>query len=71
VLRARAATARTSFGKRQIRADGWHIHPMYLCETKKPAEPNGNWDVFKLVSTIAPDDVWRPMDKGGCPFAKG
>jgi len=30
LLADRAATARTSFGKRQIRADGWHIHPMYL-----------------------------------------
>ena len=58
------------FGKGQIRADGRHIHPMYLYETKKPAESKGKWDVFKLVSTLAPNDVWRPLDKGGCPFAK-
>ncbi len=44
---------------------------MNLYETKKRAESKGKWDVFELVSTIAPDDVWRPMDKGGCPFAKG
>jgi branched-chain amino acid transport system substrate-binding protein len=58
------------FGKGQIRVDGRHIHPMYLYETKKPAESKGKWDVFKLVSTLAPDDVWRPLDKGGCPFVK-
>ena len=53
------------FGKGQIRADGRHIHPMYLYETKKPAKSKGKWDVFKLVSTLAPNDVWRPLDKGG------
>ena len=58
------------FGKGQIRADGRHIHPMYLYETKKPAELKGKWDVFKLVSTLAPNDVWRPLDKGGCPLVK-
>ena len=58
------------FGKGQIRADGRHIHPMYLYETKKPAESKGKWDVFKLVSTLAPNDVWRPLDKGGCPLVK-
>jgi branched-chain amino acid transport system substrate-binding protein len=58
------------FGKGQIRADGRHIHPMYLYETKKPDESKGKWDVFKLVSTLAPDDVWRPLDKGGCPLVK-
>ena len=58
------------FGEGQIRADGRHIHPMYLYETKKPAESKGKWDVFKLVSTLAPNDVWRPLDKGGCPLVK-
>ena len=66
------------FGKGQIRADGRHIHPMYLYETvaeglastEKPAESKGKWDVFKLVSTLAPNDVWRPLDKGGCPLVK-
>jgi branched-chain amino acid transport system substrate-binding protein len=58
------------FGKGQIRIDGRHIHPMYLFETKTPSETTGKWDVFKQVTTISPDDVWRPLDKGGCPFVK-
>jgi branched-chain amino acid transport system substrate-binding protein len=58
------------FGKGQIRADGRHIHPMYLFETKKPSESKSKWDVFKQVAVINPDDVWRPLDQGGCPFLK-
>jgi branched-chain amino acid transport system substrate-binding protein len=58
------------FGKGQIRVDGRHIHPMYLFETKKPSESIGKWDVFKQLATINSDDVWRPLDQGGCPFVK-
>ena len=58
------------FGKGQIRADGRHIHPMYLFETKKPSKSKSKWDVFKQVAVINPDDVWRPLDQGGCPFLK-
>jgi branched-chain amino acid transport system substrate-binding protein len=58
------------FGKGLIRVDGRHIHPMYLFETKKSSESSGKWDVFKQVAVLSPDDVWRPLDKGGCPFVK-
>jgi len=58
------------FGKGSIRADGRHIHPVYLMQVKTPAESKGAWDVFKTVATIAPQDAWRPLDKGGCAFIK-
>jgi branched-chain amino acid transport system substrate-binding protein len=58
------------FGKGTIRADGRHIHPVYLMQVKTPAESKGEWDVFKMVSTVEPEDAWRPLDKGGCPFIK-
>jgi branched-chain amino acid transport system substrate-binding protein len=58
------------FGKGSIRADGRHIHPVYLMQVKTPAESKGAWDVFKTVATISPEDAWRPLDKGGCPFIK-
>ena len=64
------ATDDPLFGKGQIRADGRHIHPMYLFETKKPSESKSKWDVFRQVAVINPDDVWRPLDQGGCPFLK-
>jgi len=58
------------FGKGMIRADGRHIHPVYLMQVKTPAESKAQWDVFKMVSTVKPEDAWRPLDKGGCPFIK-
>ena len=58
------------FGKGSIRADGRKLHPVYLMTAKTLAESKGDWDYFKLVATIKPEDAWRPLDKGGCPFVK-
>jgi branched-chain amino acid transport system substrate-binding protein len=58
------------FGKGSIRVDGRKIHPMYLLATKTVAESKGEWDYFKVLATIKPEDAWRPLDKGGCPFVK-
>ena len=58
------------FGKGSIRADGRHIHPVYLMTAKTLAESKSEWDVFKMVATVKPEDAWRPLDKGGCPFIK-
>ena len=58
------------FGKGSIREDGRHIHTMYLLTTKTVAESNGDWDWFKVTGTVKPEDAWRPLAKGGCPFIK-
>ena len=58
------------FGKGSIRIDGRKLHPVYLMTSKTLAESKGDWDYFKLVATIKPEDAWRPLDKGGCPFVK-
>jgi branched-chain amino acid transport system substrate-binding protein len=58
------------FGKGSIRVDGRALHPVYLMAIKSPAESKGEWDCFKTISTINPEDAWRPLDKGGCPFVK-
>jgi branched-chain amino acid transport system substrate-binding protein len=58
------------FGKGQIRADGRKIHPMYLFEVKKPSESKGEWDLYKLVSTIPIEQAFRPINEGGCPLVK-
>ena len=58
------------FGKGMIRADGRHIHPVYLMQVKTPAESTGKWDVFKMVSTVKPEDAFRPLDQGHCAFIK-
>jgi len=59
------------FGKGTIRADGRKIHPVYLYEVKKPAESQGGWDTFKLLSTISGEEAFRPLSEGGCPLVKG
>ncbi len=59
------------FGKGQIRADGRKIHPMYLFEVKKPSESKGEWDLYKLVSTIPAEQAFRPLNEGGCSLVKG
>jgi branched-chain amino acid transport system substrate-binding protein len=58
------------FGKGIIRVDGRKLHPMYLYKAKSPAQSKYDWDYFELVSTIKPEDAFRPLDKGGCPFVK-
>jgi branched-chain amino acid transport system substrate-binding protein len=58
------------FGKGSIRVDGRKMHPMYLLASKTLAESKGDWDYFKVVSTIKPEDAWRPLAEGGCPFVK-
>jgi branched-chain amino acid transport system substrate-binding protein len=58
------------FGTGTIRVDGRKLHPLYLMSVKSPAESKGEWDCFKTVATIKPEDAFRPLDKGGCPFVK-
>ena len=59
------------YGKGSIQVDGRKIHPVYLYETKKPAESKGEWDYFKLIATIPAEQAFRPLSEGGCPLVKG
>ncbi|MEP9397453.1 ABC transporter substrate-binding protein [Mesorhizobium sp. KR2-14] len=58
------------FGKGEVRADGRHIHDMYLFEVKKPEESNGDWDLYKTVATIPAAEAFRPLADGGCSLAQ-
>jgi branched-chain amino acid transport system substrate-binding protein len=58
------------FGKGEIRADGRHIHPMYLFEVKSPAESKAPWDYYKTRATIPANEAFRPLADGGCPLVK-
>ena len=57
------------FGTTEIRADGRALHPVFLMQAKTPQESKGDWDFFKLVSVLPPDEAWRPMAEGGCRMA--
>jgi branched-chain amino acid transport system substrate-binding protein len=58
------------FGKGMVRADGRHVHPMYLFEVKKPSESKGAWDYYKVRATIPAEQAFRPLDQGDCPMVK-
>ena len=56
------------FGEGSIRADGRHLHDMYLFRVKAPDASQGPWDYYELVATIPAAEAWRPLEEGGCPL---
>ena len=58
------------FGQGTIREDGRKMHPVYLFQTKTPAESKGEWDFYTILSAIAADKAFRPLADGHCAFVK-
>ncbi|CCD91900.1 putative ABC transporter (substrate binding protein) [Bradyrhizobium sp. ORS 375] len=50
----------------QIREDQRMVHDLYLVQVKTPAESKAPWDFVKLVTKIAPDQAFRPLDRSKC-----
>jgi branched-chain amino acid transport system substrate-binding protein len=59
-----------AFGKGSIRSDGRTLFPAYLFQVKRPRESTDPWDLYKLISTVPPEQAWRPLEEGGCDFSK-
>jgi branched-chain amino acid transport system substrate-binding protein len=57
-----------AFGKGSVRPDGRKMHNSYLFEVKKPEESKGEWDMYKVLSTIPAAQSFRPMSEGKCPL---
>ncbi len=57
------------FGEGYVRKDGRVIHDMHLYEVKTPDESTGEWDLYKLVSTIPGEEAFLPMEGSACAFA--
>ena len=53
-----------------IRADGQVMRPSYLAQVKKPKESRDRNDVFRIVSTISPENTWRPAAESACPLLR-
>lgn len=49
-----------------IREDGRMVYDMYLAQVKTPAESTGEWDLYKIVSTIPGQDAFRPLSESKC-----
>jgi branched-chain amino acid transport system substrate-binding protein len=58
------------FGDVTVRQDGRVIHPLHLFEVKTPAESKGEWDLYKMISTIPADKAFRPLTEGNCPMVR-
>ena len=56
------------YGPGTIRADGRKLHPVYLFQTKTPAESTGDWDMYKILAAIPADRAFRPLDEAHCSF---
>jgi branched-chain amino acid transport system substrate-binding protein len=54
------------FGHGGIRPDGRTLHPIYLLQTKTPAESREDWDFFKVIDSVPADQAFRPMAEGKC-----
>jgi branched-chain amino acid transport system substrate-binding protein len=54
----------------QIREDGRVMHVMHLWQVKTPAESKYPFDYCKQLVSIPPNEAWRPLADGGCPFVK-
>ncbi len=52
----------------RIREDGRVVSDVYLFDVKRPEESHGEWDLYRLNTTVGPDKAWRPMAEGGCPL---
>jgi branched-chain amino acid transport system substrate-binding protein len=44
---------------------------MYLLQVKTPEESKGDWDYFKIVSSIPAEQAFRPLNEGNCPMVSG
>ena len=54
----------------RIREDGRTLHRMYLWQVKPEAEARHRYDFCKLITSIAPEEAWRPLREGGCPLVR-
>ena len=50
-----------------VRADGRHVHDLYLVEVKKPEESKGPWDLYKVLATVPAAQAFKPLD-AACPL---
>ena len=58
------------YGQGLIREDGRKMHPVYLLQTKTPAESRGPWDFYKVLATIPAEKAFRSLADGHCPLVK-
>lgn len=56
------------FSGARIREDGRVMLPLFLMQNKKLADVKGPNDYASVVATVAPEQAYRPLSEGGCPY---
>ena len=54
----------------KIRADGLHVHDVYLFQVKKPADSKQPWDYYNVVQTVPGEQAFTPLAQSRCPLVK-
>jgi len=52
----------------RARPDGSMVHDMLLARVKAPKESREDWDDYEVVSKIAGDVAYRPLQESECPL---
>lgn len=63
----RATPVNDFFAKNgKIRADGLHVHDVYLFQVKKPADSKQPWDYYHVVQTVPGEQAFAPLSQSRC-----
>ncbi len=54
----------------RLRNDGRVVRDFYLVEVKSPSESKYPWDYYKMLRTVAGNEVGRPIAESECPLVK-
>lgn len=54
----------------RIRADGRVLNDLFLMGVKKPGESKGPFDLLTISARLSGNDMYQPIEQGGCPFVK-
>lgn len=52
--------------KATVREDGRVMYDIGVYEVKAPGDSKGPWDFYRKIATVSADQVFRPMEAGGC-----
>jgi branched-chain amino acid transport system substrate-binding protein len=53
-----------------IRPDGLLEKEMYVVQVKTPAESKGDWDFYKILKTLKPEEAFGKLADSACPLVK-
>ena len=51
-----------------VREDGRVLRDLNIVEVKAPSESSGDFDYYKVLTTVSKDGIYRSIKDGQCPF---